>query len=343
MRAIGLGVIVLACLSGCTDDSEPPLLFGYSLDETLRLNHLRMKGTHNSYHVAPNPKKLDEWDYTHAPLARQLEEQGVRQFELDIHYRAREKRFLVYHLPGDDGSTCATLGACLGELMEWSNGHRGHHPIVVFLEPKDDIDAAEDAIAGRYADLDREILAAWPRKRVLVPDDVKGSHRTLAEAVRNSGWPTLGELRGKALFVLLDSDHGEGSHHYGYTHGAKSLDGRAMFVTATSEDPYAAVLSLDDPIGDAQAITAAARQNFLVRTRANDPVKDGKASTRAELEASVNGDAHMISTDFPSPGGIDNYWLDVGGAPSSCHPSLAPAGCTASEVESPDRLQPLSR
>ena len=61
--------------------------------EDLRLNQIQVIGSHNSYHFAPpadssHPEedqstRPDAWNYTHPPLAAQLE-RGVRQFELDV-------------------------------------------------------------------------------------------------------------------------------------------------------------------------------------------------------------------------------------------------------------------
>ena len=59
--------------------------------DDLRLNQIQVIGTHNSYHVAPSSALMTmfagvakEWQYTHRPLGEQLEQLGVRQFELDV-------------------------------------------------------------------------------------------------------------------------------------------------------------------------------------------------------------------------------------------------------------------
>ena len=61
----------------------------------LRLNQLQFIGTHNSYHVALPKSPLEKlgrinrnWknslNYTHRSLTGQLEDLGVRHFELDL-------------------------------------------------------------------------------------------------------------------------------------------------------------------------------------------------------------------------------------------------------------------
>lgn len=306
--------------------------FSYPLDDVLRVNHLQMKGTHNSYHQRPSGDPLDEWDYQHAPLAVQLAEQGVRQFELDVHYVSDEKRFHVFHLPGaDDKSSCPLLRDCLTELKIWSNANPGHHPLFVFIEPKDEADRVVDTISGRLGELEAEILAVWPRSRIVTPDDVKGAHATLREAVQAGDWPTLGQTRGKSIFVLLEDDHEPGSLHAEYTSGNTTLDGKLMFATALESDPYGAILSINSPHDP--RIEAAARAGFIVRTMPGDPFVNGEFTSRADLEAGLNGYAHILSNDDPVPLRDETYWLDLaGGRPSRCH-KLAPSACTAEAVE----------
>ncbi len=333
---VSLGLLAAACGKST---AKPD--YGYPLDDKLRLNHLQMKGTHNSYHIQPENPQADEWRYTHLPLADQLEKQGVRQFELDVHYHSDEGRFHVYHLPTlDDRSTCALFTDCLTQLLTWSNAHPGHHPLFVYIEPKDDIDADADKIIGHFDELDAEILKVWPRDRVLTPDDLQGSHPTLREAVLAEAWPTLGEMRGKIVFDLLTEDRAPGETHYDYTHGLKDLHGRTMFVTAQVTDPYAAVLKLDDPVGDAQAIKDAVSQGFIVRTYPGDPIVNGHATSRAQMDAAEASPAHMLSSDYPVPGIVADYFLDLsGGTPSRCNPSVAPPDCTSDAIEGPTHLQ----
>src|SRR4051812_24278521 len=72
--------------------------FSYALDETLHINELQAKGTHNSYHVERPDIGIKELEYGHAPLELQLRDEGVRQFELDTHYNYLNEEFEVYHL-----------------------------------------------------------------------------------------------------------------------------------------------------------------------------------------------------------------------------------------------------
>lgn len=324
-------VVVALSLASCGSDSTQPATpapsFSYPLDAVLRINHLQMKGTHNSYHRRPSADPIAEWDYEHAPLTVQLAEQGVRQFELDVHYDAAEKRFLVFHLPGaDDKSTCPLLADCLTELKIWSNANPGHHPLFVFLEPKDEADSVTNSLAGRFDELEAAILAVWQRSRIITPDDVRGAHATLREAVQAGGWPTLGAARGKVIFVVLeDARDGE------YTRGSSSLEGKLMFATALETDAYGAILSINSPHDP--RIEAGARAGFIVRTMPGDRFVDGAFESRADLEAGLAGYAHILSNDDPVAVREETYWLDLaGGNPTRCH-KLAPKECTAEAIE----------
>ena len=71
-----------------TDTPRPD--YGYPLDQTLRVNHIQAKGTHNSYHLrSPEPADPSH-DYDQPSLTDQLELYGIRQVELDVHYIADE-------------------------------------------------------------------------------------------------------------------------------------------------------------------------------------------------------------------------------------------------------------
>ena len=74
-----------------------------SEDPASRWNHGQARGTHNSTHIALEFPVHPSHRYTQAPLGVQLEEQGVRQFELDVH-RHVDGHFEVFHLPIIDPS-----------------------------------------------------------------------------------------------------------------------------------------------------------------------------------------------------------------------------------------------
>lgn len=294
---------MLLSLLACAPAPQPA--GPYPLDDVLRVTDGQVVGTHNSYHQRDDPMVTDEWDYAHLPLDVQARDQGVRQFELDVHQEL-DGSFSVYHASGvDDESSCATLATCLGVLRGWSNANPGHFPLFVLLEPKDDA-------GGEPIDvdlLDAALLDGWPD--LFTPAELQGENATLRDAVVTVGWPTLDVLRGRAIFELLDSD----AHRDAYTGGD-----RPMFKNVDStDDPDAAFLLLDDPTDP--AIGPAVEAGFLVRSFLEDDPPAAEATG-----------AHMLSGDHPA----DNPLPD--GEPVRCNPVHAPTECFATALEDPARM-----
>jgi len=319
---------------GVPEKTTPPPLptFPYPLDDVLRLNHVQMKGTHNSYHIEPEGG-IEDWRYTHAPLDVQLASQGVRKVELDIHYNEAEGSFDVYHIGFlDEGTTCRRFTDCLKQMKTWSDTHAAHHTIFVQIEPKDGFiaDTAEDY----FKRFEAEVVSVWPKERIVTPDFVKGGAASIREAIATSGWPTLGEGRAKVLFFM--DEKSEFREHY--TRGGKDLDGRVMFASSDFgvERPYDAVFVLNDPIAEADAIAGALAGGFIVRTRADGDNKEALAGDTSKRDAALATGAQIISTDYPAPvAGVD-YVVEIpGGAPSRCSAATAPAECSPEAIEDP--------
>lgn len=327
-------LLFLACAGDKGDSAVPEdTSFEYPYDDVLTLAHAQAKGTHNSYHVA-NEATIDEWDYTHLPLDQQAGEQGVRQFELDVHRDPDTGEITVYHVDTVDAlSTCAALAACLGVLREWSDANPAHLPLVVLIEPKTEVEST--SALEHLDEVDAIIRASWPADRLLTPEEMQGSYPTLREAVVAEGWPTLGETRGALILGLMDNDGAVDL----YTDGRTSLAGRAMFPLVDPADSMAALVKLDDPIAQGEEIAAAVQEGLLVRTRADTSREDAAANDTAGLEAALASGAHFLSTDFPGPVEGFDYVVEIpGGAPARCNPLTAPAECSAEALEDPTFL-----
>lgn len=146
--------------------TEPP--------EEVDINHVQVIGTHNSYHLIPEPVLFEgiaalspelaaSIEYTHLPLTDQLATFGIRQFELDVFadpdgglYANRAANpvvgldaasglaeldapgFKVLHTQDFDyGTNCLTLVICLEEIRAWSDANPTHVPIMVMIETKE--------------------------------------------------------------------------------------------------------------------------------------------------------------------------------------------------------------
>jgi len=326
----------LFALMGCGPPEEGPGPSPYERDDVLRLNHVQAKGTHNSYHLEPANPLDDSHLYSHASLDAQLSDHGVRQFELDLHYR-EDVGFEVFHLPLiDDLTTCQRFVECLALVEAWSDANPWHLPILIWLEPKDDADILDETLLGfldRYDELEEEILSVFSRPRILTPDEVRGGHEDLPAALAAAGWPTLGALRGRVIFSLLDS----GSHRDSYTAAAPNLADRLMFVAASSPtDPFAAMFKINDARGEADRVRDLVTDGFIVTSNVDGASGDA-TDNAAKLDASLAAGVHYGSSDYPTPVDGYAYWFDLpGGNPARCNPVYPVTACAPEDIEDLD-------
>lgn len=298
-----------------------------ALDDLLTLAHVQVKGTHNSYHVEPLIPFHPSHEYTHPPLDEQLEDFGVRAFELDLHKETFGEQLLVYHIFGiDQETTCETLEDCLSTIKSWSDVNQGHTPIMVSLEIKDSTGGAPITDLGP---VDDTILAVFPASQVITPDSVRAGYGTIRERLEAEGWPTLGEVRGKVIFMVLNGGHDSVED---YTYGYTSLDGRMMFVSDTDPNvPYAAVAKINDP-GSDSILTA--HDNAILVTSNTCGADQDEQGCFAELEDAAVFGPHNLMDDRLTPKDGETYFLDLpGGNPALCNPVTAPVECTAEAVE----------
>jgi len=233
----------------------------------------------------------------------------------------------VFHVPFvDEGTTCRALSQCLADLKGWSDDHLDHHPLFVLIEVK----TAWDDTAGpaRLDALDEDVLAVWPEDRLVTPALVRGDADDLPAALAD-GWPTLGELRGRALFVL----HVGGEWRDAYTDGLTTAD-RPLFPDAFGDTtlPISAVHTMNDPYDP--AIAAVVDAHHLVRTRADADTVQARENDTSQRDQALASGAHFVSTDFPAPVDWTEYQVDIpGGTPSRCNPRTGPAECTSEAIE----------
>lgn len=301
------------------------------LDDVLRLHHAQVKGTHNSYHLEPALPFDPSHEYSHAPLPEQLQSQGVRTFELDVH-REVDGTLEVYHIIGIDAeTTCDTLGECLTQIKGWSDANPEHLPVIVWLELKDDTGGQPLDTPEALALLDEAVTSVFPPDRLLTPDDVQGRFPTLRERLRTEGWPTLGELRGQVIVTILDTDAPAEVYTSGYT----TLAGKPLFVRADSDQlelPWAAIAKLG--IDETDAIAAAHAGNLVIATNVCGAGDSDDACFAARQQA-MDAGFHMLKDDFPAPVDDREYWLDLtDGEPARCNPVTAPPECTSGALES---------
>jgi len=279
------------------------------------------------------PEEANGLDYEHTALAEQLSS-GIRQVELDCfadpeggrfanprgvkwaaeaglpavpdhdpNGRLRQPGFKVMHVQDIDYfSSVLTLVDGLREIRDWSAGHPRHVPIFILLEFKEDAPGTEFTPAQPFGEkelmaLESEILSVFPRDKILKPDDVRSSERSLPDALRKHGWPALDAVRGKVMFGM---DNG-GAVRELYLKDHPALEGRLLFVSVAPSNPAAAWMKENDPVEGFDRIQQLVRAGFLVRTRADSDTIEARTNDRRRRDKALATGAQFISTDYPEP------------------------------------------
>jgi hypothetical protein len=344
-----------------------------SSDGSLKMNHIQVIGTHNSYHagLAPSEAKLmldnnpilyHALEYRHRSLDQQLDS-GVRQIELDIFADSEGGRyahpagvdavaaaglpkdpefdpeglmnrpgFKVMHVQDFDvRSNCQQLVACLKIVRAWSRAHPNDVPIFILLETKQDdlppkyhAKSPEKFTTATFDALDAEIRSVFSPNEMITPDQVRGKHKTLEEAVLQSDWPNLSKARGKVVFLMDQRPVGPV-----YLKGHPSLAGRIIFTNAEPGQPDCAFTEEND--GTQEAIAALVRKGYLVRTRTDADTKQARTNDTTRREIALASGAQLLSTDYPAsePAQWTAYSVSLpGGAVARCNPVAAPSSCS---------------
>ncbi len=312
-----------------------------------------------------NPKVFAGLDYRHPSLTAQLDA-GVRQLEIDVfadtkgglyshpygetliaqaglpadppfdpHHLMDKPGFKVMHVQDVDyRSACQPFTACLAEVRAWSKAHPRHLPIFLLIETKQGTlsvnfpsVAPEPFTPAIFDALDSEIRSVFSSTEIISPDDVRGSYGTLNEAVRLQRWPTVGQARGRVVFLMDQKKMGPV-----YLEGHPSLKGRILFTNAAAGTADAAFIEEND--APPHAIEALVRQGYLVRTRADADTKEARTNDTSRRDAVLASGAQIISTDYPaSEAASSGYKVELpGNAVARCNPVLKPKNCVDAEL-----------
>lgn len=307
---------------------------------------------------------LAVWEYSREPLDVQFGLEGVRQIELDVFrdpagglYGVRIGAALVgddpvspdpeMFAPGlkvlhvqelDFETTCVTFVECLSVVKGWSDVNPEHLPIAILVEFKDDVIPDPLSLgfvtpipfdAASFDDVDNEILSVFPLDQLIRPDDVRIPGLTLEESVLEAGWPTLGESRGRVIF-LMDNRRDD------YVIGRPNLEGRVMFTNSSAGTPDGAFVKLNNPQGSFAEIQDLVSRGYLVRTRADSDTIEARTGDTTRRDVALESGAQFVSTDYPTPDMLfgTGYQVTIpGGEPSRCNPLNAPTGCRESSLE----------
>nr|WP_254063851.1 phosphatidylinositol-specific phospholipase C1-like protein [Granulicella sp. S190] len=303
-------------------------------------------------------------DYQHQPLPQQFDS-GVRQIELDIFSDSKgglyahpsgPRNVAAAHLPADPDpdpnglmskpgfkvmhvqdvdyrSTCQPFTACLEQIKQWSQAHPGHVPIFILLETKQghsrgevQLTEPEPFTSATFDALDAEIRSVFSPQQMITPDDVRGSYKTLNQAVLAHNWPTLDKARGKVTFLMDQRNVGPV-----YLAGHPSLRGRVIFTNAEPGQPDAAFIERNE--GPASDISALVQQGYLIRARTDADTKEARANNTAVRDAMMSSGAQLLSTDYPpnEPARWEGHYVVTlpGNVAARCNPVNAPSTCKA--------------
>jgi hypothetical protein len=308
-----------------------------------------------------NPNAAITLDYSHRSLAEQLDK-GARQLEIDpsddpqgglfatpLARKMLADRGVVvpdYDLsamaqPGikvihvsdiDYRSHCLLFVDCLKQVKAWSDANPTHTPVLIMINPKSSgiswPGAAKVLPWGKEAfdRMDAEIRSVFPPEQMIEPDDVRGTHATLREAVTSGGWPKLGEARGKVIFTIDLSPEANKS----YAEGHPSLQGRVAFMTTFPDAPEAAYFTMNEPVEQLALIQERVKQGFLIRTRADADTREAREGKTGRREAALASGAQFISTDYmwaDERFGTGYTALLPDSATTRCNPVALAAGC----------------
>ena len=275
-------------------------------------------------------------EYVHPPIEMQLRA-GLRSLEFDLNVDHEGGRFsdpLAYRLlrekgakdlaplysdalkePGlktlhaadiDFRSSCPTFRLCLQQMRSWSDANPGHSPVFVLLEPKFNSLAgfapgATKLIpfdARAFAEMDASIGEILGRDKVVAPDDLRGQHETLEKAALAGAWPTVGQARGKFVFLMIVPGMNLAAFKP-YLDGHPNLEGRLAFVQGEPGMAHAAFDMVDNALTRGGEIKELVKTGRLVRSRSDIDTYEARQNDPARRDAALASGAQVVSTDYP--------------------------------------------
>jgi hypothetical protein len=268
---------------------------------------------------------LPRIQYEHIPVSQQLD-LGLRNLEIDVYAdskggkyahpkildlvkttdtfdpegKMKKPGYKMIHITDIDYQTWYyTLEDCLKDLKKWSDAHPDHTPVFITLEPKDGKanqfgTEPEHYTAKLFDELDQELKNYLGKNKIITPDDIRGTYKTLNESVLHKNWPKVKETKGKFLFVL--DNNSENRDLYMKDH--PSLKGRMVFTNSAPGTAEAAVLLMNDP---GPEITRLVKQGYIVRTRADADTMEARKEDYSRFEKAKESGAQVITTDYYQP------------------------------------------
>lgn len=303
----------------------------------LRLNHIQVIGSHNSYKIAIDPSLMDylksvnpdaiELDYAHRPISEQLA-LGVRGLELDVLYdplggqytrpqgisllaaqgvatspydttELAQPGFKVFHVPDIDfRSHCLTFAGCLSTIRAWSQSHPRHLPIIITINPKN-----QGLGLPGFTEVVKFDAVALQRLdeeilAVFSEDDL------ITPSLVKGDYPSLPEAIAEQGWPRLADARGkllfafDANDSLTRQYLAIEEFNRPMFPNVASDHPLGAFLIMNNPIEQEEDIRKLVQQGFMVRTRSDANTKEARTGDTTRFQAAMRSGAQLISTDY---------------------------------------------
>lgn len=287
--------------------------------DTVRYNQVFSIATHNSYWVKrayfPEPFATG----TQQRLLDQLLFENVRGLEIDIHKTRRKAgMWSVYHTGRSKNSFFNSFTDFLKQLQQFNYALPQHEVVTVVIELKEIFENNFDK-QHTPEDLDR-LLKSFLGNSLFSPGNLFArcpGKNTLCDCVKSSPevWPSIQELRGKFIFVIL------GNFHW----ATIGKGGLGWVIYANSTNPLAFPMQSDfskfntGKIGSQKidsALLAKAYGNSVFQQVEilNDKkhlqditeyidsggmVRGGNSFSLQEQQERINCGFHLLQTDFP--------------------------------------------
>ena len=158
-----------------------------------------------------------------------------------------------------------------------------------------------------------------------IVEEVLGEKLIRPRDIVDLQWPLLDEARGKFILILDEGGEKRDMYYDGWQQ-------RPMFTSAPEGHPAAAIMILNDPVGQFDEIQRLVRAGYMVRTRADADTREARENDIRRREAAFASGAQAVSTDYylPATHFGNEYQVSLP-QPVQCNPITAPANCQVSE------------
>ena len=175
------------------------------------------------------------------------------------------------------------LRICLNQIIAWSLNNPTHAPIWISFNAKDSYIfglPTPEVFSPITFDLIDAILEETLGEKLIRPSDIIDLQ-----------WPLLDEARGKFILILDEGGTKRDMYYDGWQQ-------RPMFTNAPEGHPAAAIMILNDPVGQFDEIQRLVKAGYMVRTRADANTREARKNDTRRRAAAFASGAQAVSTDY---------------------------------------------